>query len=210
MKINKSEALFLYAFLWNQKYNQTPLDSEDENRMLDLLDSAKEFLTSFDDGHEECDDDYCDDCGNSSDEDGDLYLDEVVVDVDDVEDDDSEDEDDVDESNEDEDLEENEEPSCFVSATDLSDLPKIKVTDEEGNKVSIEFDANDTSNSVDVLLDEGSVIIDEVRLIRLTSTSIEIHDGDDWLKFTFKKAPKTWANLFELDSICGVETAEEE
>jgi len=130
-----------------------------------------------------------------------------------VEDNDVVDEDEEDKScqhcdEEEEALEEQEEITSFITAEELAKLSSALVLSPTGDKISLEFEDVGEEDSVDVLLDNGSVIIDNVSSLRIivnpTATVIDFHDGEEWHDFSVKKLPKSWLKVIKSNTVYGV------
>lgn len=192
MKLTKSDALFLYTVLWNYKTSLTnSLPYDDEGKLTLLINDLSDFVLSE---NSDDSDDSDDEEDNSDDVDGDL-----VYSNSDDEDDETYDDD-----------EDQEEITSFVSPSDLAALPLVVVNSPTGNKVNLEFEDVGEEETVDVLLDNGSVIIDSIESLRITSSAIDLHDGEEWHTFGIKKLPKKWTNLLEVDTVYGVKSSAEE
>lgn len=183
MKLSKSDALFLYGVLFHQSSTKS-LGYSEEDRLQDLLNSLSEYVlgdsveTQADDHDHDALDDESDDVDQSCDDEDDEDSDDEEEDVPEVED--------------------------IVKASALAALPAVTVVSPTGSKVSLEFEDIGDENSVDALLDEGSMIIDSVTHIKLNSDSIELYDSAEWHKFTFKKASKAWGKQLNLGVVYGV------
>ena len=103
---------------------------------------------------------------------------------------------------------EDEEITSFITAEELSKLSSALVLSPTGEKISLEFEDVGEEDSVDVLLDNGSVIIDNVSALRLiitpSSTAVDFHDGEEWHVFEVKKLPKSWSKVIESNTVYGV------
>ena len=189
MRLSKSDALFLHTVLWHYRMtSQGNFSYTEEDKLNSLVDELSKFVLSVDEDENQ--------------EDG--YL--VPYDDEEEADEDLEDEDDS-EADADE-----EEITSFVSPADLAALPTITVISPTGSKVTLEFEDVNEELCVDALLDNGSVIIDSVESLRLTSDAVELYDGEEWHSFTSKKIPKKWLSLIDLDTVYGVkaDSAEED
>jgi len=145
------------------------------DRVADLLSSLENFLLSSSED-------------DSSEEDTDAEEDE------------DEDEEDSESEEEDEDIEHD----AVLASDELQGLPVANVTSPAGDKVTLQFEDVDSNGAVDALLDDGSVIISDVSSIVVKQKTIELHDGEEWHVFTFRKLPRAWLKTFELDTVYGV------
>lgn len=91
-----------------------------------------------------------------------------------------------------------------VDPDTLAGLPSITVKSPTGSKVDLEFEDVGDESSVDVLLDEGSMIIDSVTHVKLTEKTVELYDGSEWHVFDYKKPPKTWSKTLKANVVYGV------
>lgn len=103
------------------------------------------------------------------------------------------------------DVEEMEEPDADVSVDSLVTLSAISVTSLEGNKTSLEFDHSNYADAVDVLLDGGSTLLEEVDYIKIVDGAIDLHSDGKWHSYKLrKKLPASWSKLLEEDTLYGV------
>ncbi len=179
MKLSKSDALFLYTVMWHYK-STTSSGAEVEERLSELLGTFSNFI--IDDNEDESEEEE----KKSHKEDKSCqHCDE-----------------------EEEALEEQEEITSFITAEELSKLSSALVLSPTGEKISLEFEDVGEEDSVDVLLDSGSVIIDNVSALRLiitpSSTAVDFHDGEEWHVFEVKKLPKSWSKVIESNTVYGV------
>jgi hypothetical protein len=104
--------------------------------------------------------------------------------------------------------EEQEEITSFITAEELANLSSALVLSPAGGKISLEFEDVGEEDSVDVLLDNGSVIIDNVSSLRITvtpsTTVVDFHDGEEWHDFNVKKLPKSWLKVIKVNTVYGV------
>jgi hypothetical protein len=117
----------------------------------------------------------------------------------------SEEEEEQEEEQEEEEEEEKVHHDASVSPEKLQDLTVANVTSPTGEKVSLQFEDVDRDNAIDVLVDEGSMIIENVSSIILKKKTVEFHDGEEWHVFTYKKIPSSWKKTFDIDSVYGVD-----
>lgn len=179
MKLSKSDALFLYTVMWHYK-STTSSGDEVEERLSELLGMFSEFIMG-DNNNEE----------DAADED-DTAEDESCQHCDDEE----------------EALEKQEEIASFITAEELSKLSSALVLSPTGDKISLEFEDVGEEDSVDVLLDSGSIVIDNVSSLRITvtpsATVVDFHDGEAWHDFNVKKLPKSWLKVIKSNTVYGV------
>jgi len=109
-------------------------------------------------------------------------------------------EDEEEESEEDEEIEHD----SFLSPVTIGKLPPASVTSPSGEKVSLQFEDVDMEGAVDALIDDGSVIINEVSTIKVTAKTVELHDGAEWHLFSYKKLPREW-RVLKVNSTVGIE-----
>ena len=182
MKLSKSDALFLYGVLFHQSSTKA-LGYSEEDRLQDLLNSLSEYVL-----------------GDSTETEADDHDHDVLGDE----------SDDVDQSDEDEDEDESSDDEAspeaedIVKASALASLPSITVVSPAGSKVSLEFEDIGDENSVDALLDEGSMIIDSVTHVKLNRDSVELYDSAEWHSFSFKKPSKAWCKQLNTGVVYGV------
>jgi hypothetical protein len=91
-----------------------------------------------------------------------------------------------------------------------SDLPPIKVMTPDGSTLSFEFEDIGEDEIVDVLIDEGSVIIEDVFKILNQTGTFQVYDGEQWHSFKVGKLPKAWKKAFPVGTIVGFHAEEEE
>lgn len=190
MKLEKSDALLLHSIVFAYVNSDVSLDFVDVQHLEDLQHRLSDYVTGSD----------ATDPSSVPDSDDDDYEEE---------------EDDYDEEDEEEDEETEEEEDAvehdfYVSCQAAGDLSPVKVVTPDGNKVSMEFEDVGDSDTVDVLVDDGTVIIDSVEAVTLSSQTISVYDGEQWHRFAVRKAPKSWAKLFPLDKVVGFEGGGEE
>ena len=181
MKLSKSDALFLYTVMWHYK-STTSSGTEVEERLSELLGTFSNFIM-----------------GDNEDEDESESEDEDEESCQHCDDDDEEEE---------EAIEEQEEITSFITAEELSKLSSALVLSPTGDKISLEFEDVGEEDSVDVLLDSGSIVIDNVSSLRIivnpTATVIDFHDGEEWHDFSVKKLPKSWLKVIKSNTVYGV------
>lgn len=129
---------------------------------------------------------------------------EEEVEEEEVDDDDEEDEETSDE--------ESEEPEAdqYLTPVTLDSLPKLRVNTPSGEIGFLEFEDVGEDDSVDVLYDDGTIIIDSVTHLKVSGNTISAWDGDQWHDFTFKKYSKRWESVLAKDVVFGVDRGEEE
>ena len=180
MKLNKPDALFLHSLLFHVLTQD--LGSDVSTRLRDIMSDMEDFLLT-DDAYVEIE----------SDESEDQEVDD---------DDDTDDADDDDDDDAEEETSEDVKADAFLKPEDAGKLPALTVSSPTGEKVTFEFEDVGEDDLVDVLIDDGSVIIDSVTHLKVTSTSIEVYDGAEWHVFSTKRLPKTWKNI-TLDTVYG-------
>jgi hypothetical protein len=99
------------------------------------------------------------------------------------------------------------EPDEFKGPSVLAKLPAVSVTSPAGDKVTLEFEDVGDADTVDVLLDDGSVILDRVCCIKLTDKSVELFDSEECHAFQIKKLPKTWSKVLQPGVLYGVDSS---
>ena len=180
MKINKSDALFLYKLICKYSSDTDSLSVEEFERLCQLSEDLEEFILSGSDNN--------DDSSTCSDED------EEYSDNDEDHDDDDDDDDDDDPQTD---------PDMKVSSSTLEDLEPITVCIEGGKSVILEFE--EYNGKVDVLLELGSSVISDVELICLTKEKLSIRSTAGWNSFEIKnKLPKSWTEHLQFDKLCEV------
>ena len=200
MHIDKSQALLIYTFLFthiNSEKTEEMFDGESYISLRNFQEELRDFLVGNDVNcnihHDDVIDDSSDDhCGTCEVCDEDTEANET----------DSEDED---------------EPSTtlpevdvFLTTALLNDLDAVVVTSHTGSKITLEFEDIDEDDVVDVLLDEGSVIIESAVRLKISGKAIEIFDGEEWHAFLVeKKLPKSWRKNIKNDVMYGFKKVEE-
>ena len=182
MKLSKTDALLLHAVLFDYVKNAKGVHNVDAE---DLLYALKDFLTS-----ESSDDD----------EDGeDDVDDDAEVDV---------------EHDEDEDDEEDEvelpDVEGYISPAQLAELKPISVVSPAGDKVTLEFEDVGNHDSVDALVDEGTMIIEGIVRVKTSENSVDLFDGEEWHVFTCKKVSKLWMKTLKQGIVYGLESESDE
>jgi hypothetical protein len=166
---------------------------EDAAHLEELQSRLRDFVL------QESEHDDCGECSHDEDE-----QDEYDEDEDDEEEDDEE------EDLDDEEEEEDEEPiELYVTPKVASDLSQVKVESPDGSTVSLEFEDVGEPDVVDVLIDDGAVIIDGVIKVTVSKDCIAVHDGDQWHPFKVSKVPKMWKKTFPVDMIVGFHAGDE-
>lgn len=189
MKLEKSEALTIYSVLFH--YLSTSNHAPSRATIEDVLDRLHHFLSEEESSQHPMDD--------SQEEDQEY------------EDSSSEDENEDEEYEDEDDVEEDDEPAeLFVDPAAASELPPINVTTPDGSTLSFEFEDIGEDEIVDVLIDEGSVIIEDVFKVLNQPGVIQIHDGEEWHSFKIGKLPKAWKKMFPVGTIVGFHSEEEE
>lgn len=187
MKLEKSEALIIYSVLFH--YLSTSNHALSRATIEDVLDRLHHFLSEEESSQQPMDDPQ---------EEDQEYEDSSYEDEDE-------------EEHEDEPEEEDDEPvELFVDPAAVSELPPIDVTTPDGSTLSFEFEDIGESEIVDVLIDEGSVIIEDVFKVLTQPGAIQIHDGEEWHSFKIGKLPKPWRKMFPVGTIVGFHSEEEE
>ena len=97
-----------------------------------------------------------------------------------------------------------------LTPASLSDLPALNVTSPTGEKVTFEFEDVGADDSVDVLVDEGTVILDNVLRVKVLADQIELFDSEEKHVFGVKKLPKTWAKVLKVGVVYGLDASQEE
>jgi len=213
MNIDRSQALALYTFIFahiNSEKTDELFDNESFATLQDFKDQLQDYLVGGDVNYcryteettadaDEQDSEECGDCDGCSCDD----------DSDEDEESDDEDSDDEDEG-EDEETKDLPPADEFVTPGELNDLPSVLVTSPSGDKITLEFEDIDEPDLVDLLLDEGGVIIESITRIKLNGKSIEFFNGEEWHVFLLeKKLPKTWKKLMSEGTVYGVAVQEE-
>lgn len=172
MKLTKPDVLFLHSLLFH--FLTQDHGSDVSSRVHDLMNDMEDFLLS---GEEE---------ETESEQEEDALEEEQ--------------EDDVDAEEEEEDTEV--EAEDFLTPEAAGKLPPVTVTSPTGEKVTLEFEDVGEDDLVDVLIDDGSVIIDSVTQLKVTQSSVEVYDGEQWHVFAMKRLPKSWKAI-DLDTVYG-------
>ena len=204
MNIDKSQALLIYTFLFahlGSEKTEEMFDEESYSSLRDLQERISNFLigdnTDVVVHHDETDDSSeehcgsCDDCDSCEDED--------------------EDEDASDEAEDENNSVEEPDADDFLTTELLNDLSSVLVTSPTGSKITLEFEDVDEGDRVDVLLDEGSVIIQSITRLKVSGKTIEVFDGQEWHAFLMeKKFPKSWSKKIKNDVMYGFKNSENE
>lgn len=166
MRLDKSDALFLYKVLFHYSMNPentSSLSEDDFDKLGHLQEDLKDTI---------------------------LTATSISTEEEDSEEEEADEE-------EEEDLEEEEEEEVvgIVTASSLSALKAVSVTTQNGQKSTLEFE--ESGDTVDALLDGGSLIIGDVTHIKATDSAVELCAGDEWHAFPVKKLPKTWLSLLK-------------
>lgn len=213
MNIDKTQALLVYTFLFahlGSKKTEKLFDDAALESLLDFSDSLREFLVGSDVSYSRYDEEStdlsheCGGCGSSCEG----CDDENDEEKDDHSDDDTDDDDDDDEPV----SEKSPLPPVddFVTPDELHSLPSVMVTSPTGDKITLEFEDVCEDGIVDVLLDEGSVVIESVERLKLDGKTLSLYDGDEWHSFLVqKKLPKSWTKRIKSEKIYGVKLEEE-
>jgi hypothetical protein len=88
------------------------------------------------------------------------------------------------------------EADSYVSTEAASDLSAVIVTAVDGSKIDLEFEDVGDAETVDALLDDGTVILDKISHVRVVNNEILLFDGEEWHPFKVKKFPKAWQKCF--------------
>jgi hypothetical protein len=202
MKLSRPEAFFLHNLLFHVSTTQISLGPKEEDDLYDIMNrlcgyvlneqTTSEVESSFEPDEVHSSDDFLED-----------------------EDEDEEDEEsDEDEETTDEGSVEVEvlDSDAFISPVVLADLPPIGVVSPAGDKISLEFEDVGEADSVDALLDGGTIIIDTVSQVKVAplSKALELFDGEEWHRFEVKKFPKAWSKHLVSDTVYGVTVEEGE
>lgn len=200
MNIDKSQALLIYTFIFTHlgsEKTEEMFDEESYNALRDLQECLSDFLIGdntdvvvHDDETDDSSEEHCGSCG----------------DCDSCEDKDASDE----EEDENNSVEEPE-ADDFLTTELLNDLSSVLVTSPTGSKITLEFEDVDEGDRVDVLLDEGSVIIQSITRLKVSGKTIEVFDGQEWHAFLMeKKFPKSWSKKIKNDVMYGFKNSENE
>ena len=205
MNLDRTQALLVYTFLFahlNSEKTEQMFDGESYSSLKDLQDQLRDFLVGGDVNYsryeEESDDsaeDHCDACES----------------CDSCDDDTEGENEDNNEDDEDEDEVSQPDADDFLTTGLLNDLSSVLVTSPTGSKITLEFEDIDEDDIVDVLLDEGSVIIESVNRLKVSGKTIEVFDGEEWHAFLMeKKLPKSWSKKIKNDVVYGFKKEEGE
>lgn len=97
------------------------------------------------------------------------------------------------------------EADAEVDSVPLTNLPHATVTSSDGTKTTLEFDFSNREDTVDALLDGGSILIEDVEFLKLNASSIELYADGAWHTYTFRrKSPSSWSKLLEEGTIYAV------
>lgn len=193
MKLSIPDALLLHATLFSYTNSNVNITEDDFAELSDLRERIYDFIVDDDhDTHEIVD--YAN-CSETSKPERSTVYDRESSEEDDLEDED-----------EDESLEIEE----YITAKLADALSPIFVISPVGSKVSLEFEDVGDADSVDALLDEGSIIIDHIDSILLSKDKISLYDGEEWHDFKTKKIPKQWTKAFSRGKVTGFKGEEKE
>jgi hypothetical protein len=194
MKLDKSDAFLIHSVIFAYSNSDVTFSEEDAAHLEELQSRLRDFVL------QESEHDDCGECSHDEDE-----QDEYDEDEDDEEEDDEEED-----LEEEEEEEEDEEPiELYVTPKVASDLSQVKVEAPDGSTVSLEFEDVGEPDVVDVLIDDGAVIIDGVIKVTVSKDCIAVHDGDQWHPFKVSKVPKMWKKTFPVDMIVGFHAGDE-
>ena len=85
-------------------------------------------------------------------------------------------------------------------------LPSARVTSPSGDEVDLEFeDSQSSPTCIDALVDGGSLIIEGISSLKITPSSVDLYDGQEWHNFEYKKLPKIWTKNISLNRVYGFE-----
>jgi hypothetical protein len=191
MKLSKTAALFLYKVLYHYSATYRSLSSDDLETLDHLTSEIEYFLMNPSEEDHQDSDDFEDD---SEEEDCES-------------DDDDEEEEDVDD-----DEEENDEvidSTATVPVDVLIDLPPLRVS-ASGHKYTLEFESVGKDSEIDVILDEGSVIIESVTHVKVEDNALSFYTDNGWEKYDVKRLPKLWMKHLKADNVYSIASSDEE
>lgn len=185
MKIDKSDAFLIHSVLFAYSNSDVTFSEEDAQHLEELQTRLRDFVLG---NEESCEDEDCDHDHDDSDE----YEEE---------------EDDVEEE---EDLDEEDDIPIefYVSPKAAAELSPMKVTAPDGSTVQLEFEDVGEADTIDVLIDDGAIIIDSVDKVIITKGTASFFDGEQWHPFRVERLPKAWKKTFELDKVAGFRSEE--
>jgi hypothetical protein len=190
MKLDKSDAFLIHSVIFAYSNSDVTFSEEDAAHLEELQSRLRDFVL------QESEHDDCGECSHDEEDEQDEQ--------------DEYDDDDDDDEEEDLDEEEVEEPiELYVTPKVASDLSQVKVEAPDGSTVSLEFEDVGEPDVVDVLIDDGAVIIDGVIKVTVSKDCIAVHDGDQWHPFKVSKVPKMWKKTFPVDMIVGFHAGDE-
>lgn len=96
-----------------------------------------------------------------------------------------------------------------IATSLLSSLPPIKVMSPAGDEVSLEFEDVGDLESIDVLIDEGAVILDGIVRVRVSKHELELFTEDERHVFEMKRLPKSWSKHMKSDVTYSPQAVEE-
>lgn len=181
MRLSREDALFLHNVLFRCRSLET--DQEIKEKIDDLATALGAWILGSDSEL---------DLGTDVDEDSE---DEV--------------EEELDEEPEDEEIFSLPDADDDVATSLLSDLPAISVTSPAGDEVTLEFEDVGDTESIDVLIDEGSVILDGVVRVRVSKHELELFTDDERHVFEVKRLPKSWSKALKSGVVYSPQAVEE-
>lgn len=186
MKLDKSDALLIHSVLFAYVNARSNMDHMDVDHLQDLQERLRDFIV--DDAPE-------------TEKESDSEESEYEEEEDDYEEDDQEEE---------EEEEEELKIDTYIDCSSAGELPAVSVTSPTGSKMTLEFEDVDEPDNVDVLLDNGTVIIDAVVAVRIENGLISLYSDEERHDFKVtKKVPKSWSKLFPQSQVVGFEREEE-
>jgi hypothetical protein len=188
MKLDKSDAFLVYSVLFAYSNSDVTFSEEDAEHLEVLQTRLREYVL----GREESDEhEECAECTHDEDEE----------DFDDEEEEEEEEEEDDDQ---------NEPVELYISPSAASNLSPAKVVAPDGSTVSLEFEDVGEESTVDILVDDGAVILDGISKIMLKKEWVSVYDGEQWHPFKVVKLPKMWKKTFPSDMVVGFHGEDEE
>lgn len=171
MNITKNDGLLIYRVLHHYlTQNGSCLSQQDKEHILTVSGDLHNYLLDATSSHDSDDYEVHDDDAAVDIDDSDDEDDEVTIEVDDV-----------------------------LSASALEDLVSAEVISPDGQVIDLEFEKDETGETViDALLDEGTVVIENIEIVKIVDNTISLFDGGEWHDFKFvKRVPKSWSRIIK-------------
>ena len=169
MNITKNDGLLIYRVLHHYvAQNGSCLSQQDKDHINAVSGDLHNYLLDATTSHDDDDDDV--EVNLVDDDKDDEDADEETIEVDDA-----------------------------LSASVLEDLVSVEVISPDGQVIDLEFERDESGESVlDAILDEGTIIIENIEIVKIVDNTISLFDGGEWHDFKFvKRVPKLWSRIIK-------------